>query len=380
MGNFMSGSNVGFSDTKKHYLILDGLRGIAALIVVCFHILEVYSGYDHRRQIINHGYLAVDFFFLLSGFVIGYAYDDRWKGMTAREFFKRRLIRLHPMIVMGMLVGGLCFYFSASPSAFPDVGEYPVWKLAGLVLYGFTLLPVLPGMDVRGWGEMHPLNGPAWSLFYEYVANILYGLWIRRFSNVILFIIVFFSGCALAELALTQGDVVGGWALDGIQTRVGITRLLFPFFTGLLLSRICKPGVLKFGFSICSVLLVSILSFPRIGGEGCDWMNGLYDACSIIFIFPLIVYWGASSEIRGKWMKRICRFLGDISYPLYITHYPLIYIYTAWVSDRNMTISEGWPAGLMVLTGSVLLAYACLRFYDLPVRKWLSERFLKKRG
>ena len=92
--------------------ILDGLRGVAAMIVVAFHLLETYSK-GPAYQVLNHGYLAVDFFFVLSGFVIGYAYDDRWGRMTYRDFFKRRLIRLHPMVVMGMLIGAAAFSFGA---------------------------------------------------------------------------------------------------------------------------------------------------------------------------------------------------------------------------------------------------------------------------
>ena len=101
-----------FKDTKKHYEILDALRGIAAIIVIVFHLFEIFSGGNHQIQIINHGYLAVDFFFALSGFVIGYAYDDRWNKMTVTSFFKRRLIRLHPMIIMGMLIGACLLYTS----------------------------------------------------------------------------------------------------------------------------------------------------------------------------------------------------------------------------------------------------------------------------
>src|SRR5215213_5913411 len=95
---------------KPHYLMVDGLRGVAALMVVAFLLLEAHAT-SHLDQVINHGYLAVDFFFLLSGFVIGYAYDDRWNKITIGEFFKRRLIRLQPMVVMGMIVGAACFYF-----------------------------------------------------------------------------------------------------------------------------------------------------------------------------------------------------------------------------------------------------------------------------
>jgi peptidoglycan/LPS O-acetylase OafA/YrhL len=160
-----------FPDSKKHYEILDGLRGVAAVMVVSFHLLETHST-SHLDQIINHGYLAVDFFYVLSGFVIGYAYDDRWGKMTVGGFFKRRLIRLHPMVVMGMIIGALGFYFQAC-GMWPGISQTPLWKMLLIMLIGFTLLPVPLSMDIRGWHEMHPLNGPGWSLFFVYIANIL---------------------------------------------------------------------------------------------------------------------------------------------------------------------------------------------------------------
>ena len=94
--------------SKPRYEILDGLRGVAALLIVAYHLFETYST-GPAGQIINHGYLAVDFFFVLSGFVIGYAYDDRWDRMTVWSFFKRRVIRLHPMVVYGCAFGALMF-------------------------------------------------------------------------------------------------------------------------------------------------------------------------------------------------------------------------------------------------------------------------------
>lgn len=106
-------SSSAFADTKPHYELLDGLRGVAALLVVFYHIFEGFSfaGGGTLITVINHGYLAVDFFFILSGFVIGYAYDDRWKkNMTLKGFFKRRLIRLHPMIIMGAIIGCIAFF------------------------------------------------------------------------------------------------------------------------------------------------------------------------------------------------------------------------------------------------------------------------------
>ena len=166
---------------KPHYAALDGLRGVAAVMVVLFHMFEG-SARDfqfHTDQIINHGYLSVDFFFMLSGFVIGYAYDDRWGKMSLWNFCKRRLVRLQPMVVMGMLLGGALFYFQGS-EIFPNIAQTPVWKMLLVMTVGFTLLPVPVSLDIRGWTEMHPLNGPAWSLFFEYIANILYAVLIRK--------------------------------------------------------------------------------------------------------------------------------------------------------------------------------------------------------
>ena len=137
-------------NAKPHYLILDGLRGVAAILVVFFHLFEAHSS-GHLDQVINHGYLAVDFFFVLSGFVVGYAYDDRWNKMTIGAFFKRRLIRLQPMVVMGMFIGAVFFFFG-SDAMFPEIGRVSVWQVMLLFVIGSTLLPVPPSMDIRGWG------------------------------------------------------------------------------------------------------------------------------------------------------------------------------------------------------------------------------------
>jgi len=369
-----------FSDSKSHYEILDGLRGVAAIIVVMFHLFEAFSLGNPFTQHINHGYLAVDFFFVLSGYVIGYAYDDRWGRMTLGSFFKRRLIRLHPMIIMGMIIGAIGFYFSASPILFPSIAGTPVWKLLLVMVIGFTLIPVPHSLDIRGWGEMHPLNGPGWSLFFEYVGNLLYGLFIRKFSNKWLSVLVFLSGAALIHLAVTSphGDVVGGWSLDPTQLRIGMTRLMYPFFAGLLLSRISKPGRIKYAFLWSSLLVIVVLAMPRIGTEENVWLNGLYESFAIIVAFPLIVYMGASGKVTGKFATKLTRFFGDLSYPLYITHYPLIYIFTAWVIDNKIPLKEGWPMAVLVLVSAIAIAYAAMKLYDVPVRNWLAKRFMHK--
>lgn len=362
--------------TKPHYPILDGLRGVAALTVVAFHIFEAHAT-SNLTQIINHGYLAVDFFFLLSGYVIGYAYDDRWNKLTIGGFFKRRLERLQPMVVMGMIIGAICFYFGDS-AAFPQIHTVPVWKMLGIMLIGFTLIPIPTSWDIRGWQEMHPLDGPGWSLFFEYVVNILYGLGLRKLSKTALTILVIIAGGVLIHYTVTcpRGDVVGGWSVNAEQLRIGFTRVMYPFFGGLLLSRITRPTQIKNAFFWCSLLVIVFLFMPRIGGAHHLWLNGLYESLTIIFIFPLIVYLGAGGTVTGRTEVKICKFFGDISYPIYITHYPFIYIYTGWVSDhKGVTLSQALPWALLTFIGSIAVAYACLKLYDEPVRAWIKRKW-----
>ena len=109
--------------------------------------------------------------------------------------------------------------------------------------------------------------------------------------------------------------------------------------------------------------MVVVLAMPHIGSPAQLWQNGLYDALYIIFVFPTIIFFGASGALRSGAAQRLCRWLGDISYSIYITHYPLIYTYTAWVATHKVSLREGLPVA------AVAMANACLKFYDEPVRE-----------
>lgn len=362
--------------TKPHYQILDGLRGVAAIIVVLFHLAEPLST-NHFNNVVNHGYLAVDFFFLLSGFVIGYAYDDRWGKLTIGSFLRRRFERLQPLVVLGMTFGAIGFYFTDS-TIWPLIHTVPFWMLVVVWLIGCTILPIPLSMDIRGWQEMHPLNSVGWSLFFEYIANILYALGLRKLSNKALACFVVLAAAVLVHFAVTNpnGDVTGGWTLNAEHMRVGITRTLFPFFAGLLLSRVARPAYIKNAFLWCSLLVAAVLLMPRVGGASYLWINGLYEAFCIILVFPLIVYIGASGVVHGTAEAKICRFLGNLSYPLYITHYVLVYFYVAWVSNHSgITLWQALPYALLTFTGAIVLAYASLKWYDEPVRAWLRKKW-----
>lgn len=380
--------------SKPRYDILDGLRGVAAVFVVIFHLFETYSS-GIPYQIINHGYLAVDFFFVLSGFVVGYAYDDRLNSgqMSTIDFIKRRFIRLHPLVVMGALIGLLLFYFGGGPD-FGIMKEAKCGELIVLFLIACTMVPVPASMDVRGWSETYPLNGATWSLMLEYIANLLYVLFIRRLGKVSLGVCV--AVFAVLTLSLTfnvdpfnvfpNGNyaaytVIGGWGIDAPQLYIGFTRLLYPFFCGLLISRVGKFITVKGGFWWCALAVVTCQTMPRIGGADADnyWMNGLYEALCILVVFPLIVAVGAGSKVEDMASQRICRFLGDISYPLYITHYPLIYMQMGWALEHsNAPLEQHIMVSVSLFCVAIAVAYASFRLYDIPVREWLRDKLFGK--
>ncbi|AGY53028.1 Protein 2 in picA locus [Bacteroidales bacterium CF] len=372
-------SSAAFADTKPHYGILDGLRGVAALTVVCFHIFEAFAT-SHIDQRINHGYLAVDFFFILSGFVMGYAYDDRWKTMSVKEFLKRRFIRLHPMVVLGAVIGAVMFYTQGCPVW--DVSRISVMMLLIATLLSAALIPATPGTEVRGVGEMYPLNGPSWSLFFEYIGNILYAFFIHKLPTKALTWLVIAAAAGLGVFAIwgPYGDICVGFSMTGDNMLGGSLRLLFAFSAGLLLSRIFKPVKVKGAFWIGGVAIVILSAIPRVGGSEHLWMNGLYDTLCAVVVFPVLVYIGASGKISGRFTNGLCKFLGDISYPLYMVHYPFIYLYYAWVKNNNLTFVDSLPGAIALFAGSVVLAYLSLKFYDEPVRKFLSKKLLNKKS
>ena len=235
------------------------------------------------------------------------------------------------------------------------------------MLLSFTLLPA---PDVRGWSETHPLDGPCWSLLQEYIANLIYAFFGRKMTRPVLWTIVLISGIVLTIVAVWHGDVATGWGFDNFW--IAPVRMMFPFFAGLLLFRTGKLVRIPMAYTVCSLLLILLFFMPTFK------YNGLYEAVCIIFAFPLVVAAGAGGQIKGRWLK-LCNFFGAISYPIYITHYPFIYIYTMWIATKKPTPQQIIPiaAGLFVLL--ILLAYVSLKLYDEPVRAWLKKKWLNKK-
>ncbi|WP_442680339.1 acyltransferase family protein [Sphingomonas sp. ASY06-1R] len=350
---------------KPHFEVLDGLRGSAALLVVLFHIQGIPIEFDGSKVILHHAPLAVDFFFGLSGFVIGYAYDDRWARMSIARFIKIRLIRLHPLLVLGALLGFASYLLD------PFAGARQAAPFGAVAWALVMMLLSLPSRALPNrWDDTHTLNGPEWTLFWEYVANLAYALVLRRLAAPWLLPIMVLGAIALIWTGLARGSLDGGWGWSNLW--MAAVRLTYPFVTGLFLYRIRhRLPRIRLGFlPLTAVLTIAMLLpiWPEAGGI--KW-NGLYEAALIILLFPAVIVAGAHSD-AGRGMMRLCQISGRLSFPLYITHYPFMYIYMNWIfSGPSMS------AILVVATAALLfvLAFAWLAFeyWDKPIRAWLKQ-------
>ncbi len=393
--------NTNYSDTRPHYRLLDGLRGVLALMVVWYHTFEgfafagaVNGESDGIITTFNHGYLAVDFFFMMSGFVISYAYDGRWgnnqgdnsKPLTLGGFFKRRLIRLHPMVVMGAVIGAISFCIGGCTNWAGE--KMSCYNIFLALIFGMLLIPAYPGAryDIRGNGEMFPLNGPSWSLFFEYIGNLLYALVLRRLSVRWFKAATALLGISFAYFAITNasgyGNIGVGWTLDYTNFWAGLIRMLFPFSLGILLQRSnlkinvaesrCKTSLI---FITCSIILFALFSVPFLGADSSFSINGIYEISCIAIIFPTIIILAAGCEdANSSFAGKISGFLGDLSYPLYIVHYPVMYLFYKWlIESGHYTLSSCWQVVVTICLISIGLATLCLKLYDIPLRRYLSR-------
>jgi peptidoglycan/LPS O-acetylase OafA/YrhL len=185
-----------------------------------------------------------------------------------------------------------------------------------------------------------------------------------------------------------QFNLTGGWILNGQHMYTGIVRLIYPYVCGLLMARLLakritpenpsgSPIRMKNAFGWLSLAIVVILCMPCVSGK-VGVIDGLYQCMAVWFLFPLIVLVGAGSVIKGERVAGICKFLGDISYPLYIVHYPVAMMQFRWI--RNYPDAPLWMhigVFISVYVISIALAYGALKTFDEPVRAWLKKHWLK---
>ncbi|TWR29915.1 acyltransferase [Mucilaginibacter pallidiroseus] len=351
--------NPAFLKTRQHFEILDGLRGIAALAVVTFHFMEV-AYTDYSKDFIAHGFLAVDFFFCLSGFVIAYAYDGRIEKISTWEFFKFRLIRLHPLVILGTVLGLLAFMFDP----FTDGAQaYSAGKLAIVIICSLLMIPV-PNMPERVF-NLFGLNAPAWSLFWEYVFNILYAIVLYKLARKWLWALLGIAALLISWVALRADNLMGGWNGDTFWD--GGVRIFYSFTAGMLVYRSNLIIKNKLGFLGVAALLM--LAFLMPFGK-CNWLT---EPLVVMIYFPLIVALGAGTTLLNG-MQKLCVFLGELSYPLYMTHYAVIWMFAGYYTAHKpdtLHLTGIIIGGLIVLP---LFAWLVMKLYDKPLRGYLNSK------
>lgn len=345
--------------TKQHFEILDGLRGIAALSVVAFHFME-WAYTDYSKNFIGHGFLAVDFFFCLSGFVIGYAYDDRIAKMGVLEFFKSRIIRLHPLVIAGSVLGLLAFLFD------PFGGHPELYSMAKIILAFLcsVLLIPLPVIADRGF-NLFSFNAPSWSLFWEYVANVVYALVLYKISRSYLLLLSILSAVAICVVCYRSGNLLGGWS--GPTFWDGSARISYSFLAGLLIYR--SNWIIKNNLGFIGIAPLLFLAFIMPFSK---W-NWFSEPLVVLFYFPLLIALGAGTTLSPG-LKRLCIFSGNISYPLYMTHYAVLWMFGNYYTSHKPGAAQ---LALIIIAGLILLlgaAYLVMIIYDIPLRRYLSNK------
>jgi peptidoglycan/LPS O-acetylase OafA/YrhL len=349
-------------NSQHHFSALDGLRGIAALVVLALHALTPFN----LDYLVPHAVLAVDFFFLLSGFVIGYAYEHRLlANMSVREFIRIRLIRLYPLILVGTLFGFLVFCLKS-------VLEHHAAESSSTIVIALAcnifMLPTSLIHD-QGWESIYPFNPPAWSLFFEILINVIYALLLRKLSGRAFKVILVFSCSVVFVQAYYLHGVVGGETLRTIA--YGFGRVVFPFFLGIFLFR-WQLAHNQFRFSlpvvILSVLLVGTLICPS------GPLKWIYESAIVVFLFPAIVILGARTEPTPA-VEAACLFLGKLSYPLYILHYPFIRLFSHLARVLAIRSDQIWILVSVEMICAVVFAIIAMKVFDEPVRAWLTMQW-----
>lgn len=337
--------------SEVRYEVLDGLRGAAAVGVMIFHFSII------GLPLAQHGYLAVDFFFVLSGFVLSHAYAARLDAMPLVDFMRLRLIRMLPLSVLGLSIGSLYFLIRFYTQ---NYSQYSVFDIVGGTMFNTALLPK-PWSSPAPTDTIFTTNTPLWSLSLEILMNLVWAAFFYKARSWILLIVALVSAVAIYAFALENGsaDLGATWpTYPG-----GLARAGFGFFIGVVLWRY-RPEPDKGGFlpEIAAVLLIAVLFVPDVGP--------LFDVFAILFLLPAIIYLASGSDYRKE--RALFRAAGGLSYPLYAIHVPMLHFMVGSVKILHM---ENRPVFVAVLAALLCTgtAYALDRLYDRPIRRVLTR-------
>jgi len=343
----------GGETNNRRFVLLDAIRGLAAIFVLFRHTVP-YWGFGFYRS-----YLAVDLFFVLSGFVIAFAYDQRMRtgAMSLGQFLTARLIRMYPVYLVSLALCVVVWSNNLGQAAVP-------------LAFALLFLP----WPVPHNSLLFAVNGPYWSLFFELAANLLYGLARPLLSNLVLAGVLVLSGIGVVVTAFAYGNLDTGWQWGQTSIVGGFARSVFGVFVGLLLYRNHDHLARLVGRVIspwAAFLLVAIVLASPTAGD----LDPVADSLVVLLVFPTLVL--AASNHTGQRGRSTLLILGSASYPLYVLHQQAGLIVDFLTGGM---VKETAPWSGMIFTALLILACVALeKAFDLPVRRWLRQRFLHER-
>jgi peptidoglycan/LPS O-acetylase OafA/YrhL len=333
---------------------LDGLRGIAAIAVMVYHMVGWFAG----GYLFGHGYMAVDFFFVLSGFVVAHAYSGRLgQAGGFRAFVLARVVRLYPTLLLGTAVGIAIYLFRSHALGMPLDRLVLADCLASLVPF--------PAFWRQG---LFPIDPAVWSLFWEIVVNIAFALFMHRMRSAwLVALAVVLGGLLIGESLASHGVEFGpyrdGWEFGGV-------RAFYGFVLGMLLLRWLRKHPAKHKRRQIWVVIAVVLMLTGIPVHGA-WSVG-YDVLIMILINPLVVLVAARSAPIAP---RLDAWGGAMSYPLYVVHTPILMLLGGVLSRLHAADrAPAWLIGVVIAAMLIMLADALNRWFDVPLRRYLKRR------
>ncbi len=368
----MSGASVTIEPVKpQHYEALDLLRGVAALIVCVYHVRFLLFS---DAKLFASGYLCVDLFFMLSGFVIAANYDGKIaRGLSFRAFFVERLARLYPLFAAATLLG----FAAVNLQQFSKLGAIVDQdKVALTLIANLAMIPsFFPPWEVR---SLFPFNGASWSIFFELWVNLVFFLFWRFIDMDRLLKLVLASAVALVVMGIAHATLDLGWG--GPNFAEGFVRVTFSFFAGVAIYRLGIADLVRSGpvfITLALLLLVVMLNGRMLLPEGWSVAN---DLLAVIVVFPVIIVLMSGLTLPRP-LGWIAAVLGGASYSIYLLHTPLVIIASGlpqMIYDRK--IAEFAPvAGLIFIPVLILIAWITWRWFELPAKTWL-RRWLNPRA
>ena len=341
----------------RRYETLDALRGVAALAVVVFHLTRI-----GEVQLMSAGYLAVDFFFALSGFVIALAYEKPLRSrMSWRAFFIKRAIRLYPLSVLGATLGLVVLLLKWH---LVPLKSDPMSQILSSAALNWLLLPTFSASASSAY-DIFPGDPPLWSLFFEMVVNLVWAWLGVRMCTRALAAVVLLSGAAMTAMSISFHTANLGF--DPQTFWGGFVRSFFGFSLGVIIFRLrdhLTLGVGRFAPLLLSIVLLIILACPWNGGQhGVPWR----DLISILVLLPMVVVLGIAHDGSG----RLTRLLGALSYPIYVLHFPILYLISHL---PHAALRHVHLLSLAMIWTTLPVAYLAMRYYDEPIRRWLSHQ------